>query len=79
MINKLIVSAAAGLAMLGSTLAVADCPAYLNAEEGVPCIVQMTIEKGVEKAAVKMDINAPREREQTLANIESWMKMAQDQ
>lgn len=77
MIRKFIVSTVASLALLGSTMAAAECPAYLNAEEGVPCISEKMTETTADTVAAKIHLAIPPEQEKPITNTDSWTLMAQ--
>lgn len=80
--NKLMISVLAGAALLGPTLAAAECPAFLNAEEGVPCIASKMQENAVDKPASnhasKMPMDTARDNDQHKANIDAWKFMVQN-
>lgn len=77
--KKLIMSTVMGLLVLGPTMAAAaDCPAFLNAEEGVPCVVGKTGEAMAETTTLKIRPAPSRESEQRNANVEAWKVMVQN-
>lgn len=77
MINKFVVSTVAGLALIGSTLAAADCPAYLNEEEGVPCFEGKAAEVMAEMPAPQTRLVAVLKIEKGKAIFDSWVSMVQ--
>ncbi len=74
--SGLILSTIASLALLGPAMASTDCPAFLNSEEGVPCIVASNDSNTVSTTATKPKAAAVNEGERK-ANADAWKQMVQ--